>query len=88
MLSLLTPALRRPTEDIIYFRFLSRHPDKIREKLLGDMMALEVMRNLEHQDAFFSRFRPFQPVIKKQKTDIDKIEDSIRSFWKMNGWPK
>ena len=84
----LTPALRRPTEDIIYFRFLSRHPDKIREKLLRDMMALEVMRNLEHQDAFFSRFRPFQPVIKKQKTDIDKIEDSIRSFWKMNGWPK
>ena len=83
----LTPALRRPTEDIIYFRFLSRHPDKIREKLLIDMMALEVTRKLEHQDSFFSRFRPFQPIIKKQKTDIGKIEDSIRSFWRANGWP-
>ena len=83
----LTPALRRPTEDIIYFRFLSHHPYKIREKLLRDMMDLEVMRNLEHQYAFFSRFRPFQPVIKKQETDIDEIKDNIRSFWKMNGWP-
>lgn len=83
----LTPALRRPTEDIIYFRFLSRHPHKVREKILMDMMALEVMRNLKRQDSFFSRFRPFQPVIKKQKIDIDKIEENIRLFWKNNGWP-
>ena len=83
----LTPALRRPTEDIIYFRFLSRHPHKIREKILRDMMELEVMRNLKHQDSFFSKFRPFQPVIKKQKIDVDKIEDNIRLFWRNNGWP-
>ena len=83
----LTPALRRPTEDIIYFRFLSRHPRKVREKILMDMMALEVMRNLKHQDSFFSKFRPYQPVIKEQETDIDKIEESVRSFWRNNGWP-
>ena len=83
----LTPALRRPTEDIIYFRFLSRHPHEIREKILRDMMALEVMRNLKHQDSFFSNFRPFQPVIKKQKIDIEQIEEDIRLFWKNNGWP-
>ena len=84
----LTPALRRPTEDIIYFRFLSRYPHEIREKILRDMMALEVMRNLKRQDSFFSRFRPFQIVIKKQETDIDKIEDNVRLFWKNNGWPR
>ena len=85
----LTPALRRLTEDIIYFRFLSRRPSKIREKFIRDMIALEIMRNLERQDSSFSRIRPFQPVIKKQEIDIDidNIKDNIRSFWKNNGWP-
>ena len=82
----LTPSLRRATEEIIYFRFLSRHPDKIRERLIKDMMALEVLRNLEYQDVFFSRFRPFQSVIPRQNSDISQIEDRIRSFWRTNGW--
>ena len=83
----LTPALRRATEEIIYFRYLSRHHDKIRENIIRDMMAREVLRNLEYQHSFFSRFRPFQPVIPRQNSDISQIEDRIRSFWKANDWP-
>lgn len=82
----LTPALRRLTEDIIYFRYMSDRPEQARERVIRDMMELEVMRNLKHQDSFFSRFRPFQPVIGEQEVDIRKIEENIRLFWKNNGW--
>ena len=76
----LMPALRRSTEDVIYFRFLSRRPAQAREKVIRDMQVLEIMRNLEDQDSFFSRFRPFQPVIKKQENRRLKLRKSKRIF--------
>ncbi len=87
----LPPALRRPIEDIIYFRFISKLDceEEEREKIMGDMMALETAKNLGTQERFFGKFRPFQPILSKADINIKKaqVKDSVRSFWKRNGWP-
>lgn len=83
----LTPALRRSVEDIIYFHFLSQRPERMREKIIEDMVALEFANSLEHQDSFFRRFRPFQPTV-KSKPNINEIKDNVCSFWRNNGWPR
>ena len=83
----LPPALRRPIEDIILFRFISKLPYEEREKIINDMMILETARSVETQQMFFHKFRPFQPVLSKG-IDTKNVEDDVCSFWKNNGWPK
>ena len=84
----LPPALRRPTEDVIFFRFLSKLPHEEREKFIRGMMALETANNLKWQRSFFEKFRPFQPVFGREiSIDIAQIEDAVQSFWRKNGWP-
>ena len=86
----LPPALRRPTEDVIFLRFISKIPHEEREKFIRDMMNLGTARNLKWQRLFFEKFRPFQPILKeiKEQTDIAQIEDTVQSFWRKNGWLK
>lgn len=82
----LLPALRGITEDIIYFRFLSRVPSETRERVMGDMMGLGLQEKLEWQNAFFETFRPFQLVLPATNADKKEITERIRSFWLKNGW--
>ncbi len=84
----LPPALRRPTEDVIFFRFLSKLPHEEREKFIRDMMVLGTANNLKWQRSFFEKFRPFQPVFRREIIDIAQIEDTVQSFWRKNGWLK
>ena len=82
----LLPALRGITEDIIYFRFLSRVPSEARERVMDDMMGLGLQEKLEWQNAFFETFRPFQLVLPPTNADKKEITERIRSFWLKNGW--
>ena len=84
----LIPALRGITEDIIYLHFLSRFDHDIRQQALQNMIQLEAEKQLAHQNSFFQRFRPFQPVVPSGIVATDKMEEELLSFWKSNGWPK
>ena len=83
----LMPALRGITEDIIYFRFLSRFPPQTRESVIGYIMGFALQEKLKWQDAFFRTFRPFQPVLQPKNVDKEEIAEHLRSFWRENGWP-
>ena len=83
----LVPTLRGITEDIIYFRFLSRFPSRTRESVMGYMMGFGLQEKLEWQNTFFHTFRPFQPVLPPTSTDKREIAERLRSFWRENGWP-
>ena len=83
----LPPALRRPTEDIIFFRFMSKSPYEEREEIIRNMMTLETARNLKKQKMFFEKFRPFQPIFSKENIDTAQVEKSVCAFWRKNGWP-
>lgn len=83
----LAPALRGITEDVIYFRFLSRFPDKEREKVVHNLHLLRVHNQVKQQSTFFLKFRPFQLVVSKSHINKQKISGELLSFWQANGWP-
>ena len=83
----MVPALRGITEDIIYFRFFSSFPDKIRGQVVTDMQLLELSKKSQQQNTFFKTFRPVQPVLPQINFNEEKIRDRLRSFWRQNGWP-
>lgn len=81
------PVLRGVTEDVIFFRFLSRFPHKHRQQVVSNLMAATVHKKLEEQGSFFHKFRPFQPVLSKHNIDDQRASDDLRLFWQANGWP-
>ena len=86
----LVPALRAITEDIIFFRFLSKSSDEDREMVIRHLMAIDVADKVEHQQNFFRSFRPFQQVLSFREENakvIDTMKDDLRSFWRKSGWP-
>lgn len=83
----MVPALRGITEDIIYFRFLSPFPNKIRGQVVSDMHLLELSKKSQQQNSFFKTFRPVQPVLPQMNFNEEEIKDRLRLFWRQNGWP-
>ena len=83
----LAPTLRGITEDVILLRFLSRFPHQSRQEVVRNLMNFNVHRKLEEQTSFFSKFRPFQPVLPLSNISQAKFSDALRSFWQANGWP-
>ncbi len=83
----LIPALRGITEDIIYFVFLSDFAPETRERVIENMMHLEVHRSITDQYQFFRTFRPFQPVLSATVPNIEAVKEELRTFWRGNGWP-
>ena len=86
----LVPALRAITEDIIFFRFLSRSSDEDREMVIQHLMSIDVDDKIEHQQSFFHTFRPFQRVLTFSNDNakvVDAMKDDLRQFWRKSGWP-
>ena len=77
----LAPMLRGIAEDIIYLHFLSQFDHEVREKVLLNMMHLEVARQLHVQESFFERFRPFQTVLSSRNSDIKEAKEQLKAFW-------
>ena len=84
----LTSALRSTTEEIIVLRFLSPFTHEDRMLVLRNLMNLDVYKKVEQQHIFFRTFRPFQPVLNIPDWDEQSSKDSLRDFWRDNGWPK
>lgn len=83
----LTPTLRGITEDIIYFHFLSKIPNEIREQVIKNLQFYEICKCLKDQNSFFKTFRPFQPTITSLSINKKEISNKLRLFWQQNGWP-
>ncbi len=86
----LVPALRAITEDIIFFRFLSKSSDEDREMVMQHLMSIDVADKVQHQQNFFRSFRPFQHVLTFRDDNtkvLDRMKEEMREFWRKSGWP-
>ena len=86
----IVPALRAVTEDLILFRFLDKTgtPEE-RDKVIGNLNLVDVQEKLHHQTRFFSRFRPFQPVLSPPTDSAERIKaakDELANYWRDHGW--
>ncbi len=81
--------LRGITEDLIYLRFMTTLNLNDRDNMIEGLMVLEVFNNISHQNKFFCKFRPFQPVLNNVPSNnlIDKTRLKIQKIWRQNGWP-
>lgn len=86
----IVPALRAVTEDLILFRFLDKTgtPEE-RDMVIRNLNLADVHERLDHQSRFFSRFRPFQPVLPPLADSAQRIEaakDELADYWRAHGW--
>ncbi len=66
--------LRGITEDLIVLKFISQLDCTKRERLLQGLQLIEVHERVTRQQAFFEKYRPFQPVL--GWTDNDTYQES------------
>lgn len=87
----LVPALRAVTEDLILFRFLSKTGSvDERDMVIRNLMQMDVHKQVDYQHRFFSKFRPFQPVLSPQNTvdqELEKARVELADYWRQHGWP-
>ena len=86
----IVPALRAVTEDLILFRFLDKTgtPEE-RDMVIRNLNLVDVHEKLDHQSRFFSKFRPFQPVLPPLADSAQRIKDAkdeLVDFWRDHGW--
>ena len=86
----IVPALRAVTEDLILFRFLDKTgtPEE-RDMVIRNLYLVDLHEKLDHQSRFFSRFRPFQPVLFPQADSAQRIKDAkdeLADYWRDHGW--
>ena len=86
----IVPALRAVTEDLILFRFLDKTgtPEE-RDMVIRNLNLVDVHEKLDHQGRFFSRFRPFQPVLSPLTDSAERIKvakDELADYWRDHGW--
>ena len=84
------PALRAVTEDLILLRFLDKTgtPEE-RDMVIRNLNLVDVHEKLDHQGRFFSRFRPFQPVLSPLTDSAERIKvakDELADYWRDHGW--
>ena len=87
----IVPALRAVTEDLILFRFLHKAgtPDE-RDTVIRNLMLIDVHEKIDYQTRFFSKFRPFQPVLSPaidSDREIAELKAPLADFWRGHGWP-
>lgn len=82
----IVPALRAVTEDLILFRFLDKTgtPEE-RDMVIRNLNLVDVHERLDHQSRFFSRFRPFQPVLPPLADSAQRIEAAEREGGNVGG---
>jgi len=84
------PALRGICEDLLVLNYIHGMAPAVREELITKLIAHELETNLQTQHAFFGAIRPYQPHLRPARsvTELNTLEDEIRSIWRANGWPQ
>lgn len=82
-------SLRGICEDLIVLNFIKGLPPKDRNELIHLLMQHDLLDRIAVQKAFFSKFRPVQPILSGSGSSatLDALQTRIRSIWKRHGWP-
>lgn len=72
-------ALRSICEDVISLKYFYEEVEESdREKILGSFLTLNILDGVKRQSLFFSKKRPFQPVVDVSRFSVD-IDEKIKS---------
>ncbi|MEO6436486.1 MAG: DUF5677 domain-containing protein [Tepidisphaeraceae bacterium] len=85
-----TSALRGVCEDIIVLKWLGTCSKRDRDEAVGVMMMKNVLEFMQQQTAFFSKYRPSQPILeaKDVSAEIQGLKQRLRGFRKRYKWKK
>ena len=85
-----TSALRGVCEDVIVLKFLGTFSKRDRDEAVGVLMMKSVLEFMQQQTAFFSRYRPSQPILeaKDVSKEIQGLKLRLRAFRKSYKWKK
>lgn len=85
-----TSALRGVCEDVIVLKFLSTFTRRDRDEAVGILMMKSVLEFMQQQTAFFSKYRPSQPILeaKDVSSEIQGLKLRLRGFRKSYKWKK
>jgi hypothetical protein len=85
-----TSALRGVCEDIIVLRWLGTFTKRDRDEAVGLLMMKNVLEFMQQQTAFFTKYRPSQPILeaKDVTAEIQGLKQRLRSFRKNYQWKK
>lgn len=80
--------LRGITEDLIVLKFISTLEQKKCERILQILQLIEIHERVTRQQAFFEKYRPFQPVLgwTEASPSLDQLKDEMRTIWSESGW--
>ena len=85
-----TSALRGVCEDIIVLKWLGTFTKRDRDEAVGVMMMKNVLEFMQQQTAFFTKYRPSQPILeaKDVNPEIHALKQRLRGFRKSYQWKK
>ena len=85
-----TSALRGVCEDVIVLKFLSTFTKRDRDEAVGVLMMKSVLEFMQQQTAFFTKYRPSQPILeaKDVSAEIQGLKLRLRGFRKSYKWKK
>lgn len=85
-----TSALRGICEDIIVLKWLTTFTKRGRDEVVGLLMMKNVLEFMQQQTAFFTKYRPSQPILEARdvNNEILGLKHRLRGFRKGNRWKK
>ena len=85
-----TSALRGICEDIIVLKWLGTFSKRDRDEAVGVLMMKNVLEFMQQQTAFFTKYRPSQPILeaKDVNNEIHGLKQRLRGFRKSYKWKK
>jgi Family of unknown function (DUF5677) len=80
--------LRGIAEDLIVLKFLSTLEYAKCERVLQILQLIEIHERVTRQQAFFEKYRPFQPVLgwTEPSPSLDQLKDEMKTIWRESGW--
>jgi hypothetical protein len=84
--------LRGIAEDLITLKFISTLEYEKRDKVVLILQLIELKEKLKNQQAFFDKYRPFQPVLQNPPSTasaevLKKLKIEKHKIWCEAGWP-
>ena len=85
-----TSALRGICEDIIVLKWIGSFTKRDRDECVGVLMMKNVLEFMQQQTAFFTKYRPSQPILeaKDVNNEVHGLKQRLRAFRKSYKWKK
>ena len=85
-----TSALRGVCEDIICLKWFGTFTQRDRDEAVGVLMMKNVLEFMQQQTAFFTKYRPSQPILeaKDVNAEIHGLKQRLRGLRKTYKWKK